>query len=148
MFVGFECSHLSVWCLDYGLNSNGTPALGDSCLDLTWDECVAVGLNRLISEPAIFCFDALRTNLMFHPKGPTCFEFAVQALSSTEKGYDLWRPSSITLRFAHQMRYWRPWLLTSGTLHQLARHWMCAVELAPPCGCYVPSAMIRWSDLT
>ena len=29
---------------------------------------------------------------MFHPKGPTFFELAVQALSSTEKGYDLLAP--------------------------------------------------------
>jgi ubiquinone/menaquinone biosynthesis C-methylase UbiE len=29
---------------------------------------------------------------MFHPKGPTFFELAVQALSSTERGYDLLAP--------------------------------------------------------
>src|SRR5437588_4372209 len=29
---------------------------------------------------------------MFHPQGPTFWELAVQALSSTEKGYDLLAP--------------------------------------------------------
>src|SRR5690348_5664283 len=29
---------------------------------------------------------------MFHPKGPTFYELAVQALSSTERGYDLLAP--------------------------------------------------------
>ncbi len=29
---------------------------------------------------------------MFHPKGPTFFELAVQALSSTQRGYDLLAP--------------------------------------------------------
>ena len=29
---------------------------------------------------------------MFHPKGPTFFELAIQALSSTERGYDLLAP--------------------------------------------------------
>src|SRR5881227_3429906 len=29
---------------------------------------------------------------MFHPKGPTFWELAVQALSSTERGYDLLAP--------------------------------------------------------
>lgn len=29
---------------------------------------------------------------MFHPRGPSCFELAVQALSSTRKGYDLLAP--------------------------------------------------------
>src|SRR5947209_17098948 len=29
---------------------------------------------------------------MFHPRGPTFFELAVQSLSSTEKGYDLLAP--------------------------------------------------------
>src|SRR5262245_11995462 len=30
--------------------------------------------------------------MMFHPQGPTFWELAVQALSSTEKGYDLLAP--------------------------------------------------------
>jgi len=34
----------------------------------------------------------VRGREMFHPKGPTFFELAVQALSSTEKGYDLLAP--------------------------------------------------------
>ena len=29
---------------------------------------------------------------MFHPQGPTLWELAVQALSSTERGYDLLAP--------------------------------------------------------
>src|SRR5436305_12394193 len=29
---------------------------------------------------------------MFHPQGPTFYELAVQALSSTERGYDLLAP--------------------------------------------------------
>src|SRR5437764_10956724 len=29
---------------------------------------------------------------MFHPRGPSFFELAVQALSSTERGYDLLAP--------------------------------------------------------
>jgi SAM-dependent methyltransferase len=37
---------------------------------------------------------AVRTNpaVMFHPQGPTFYELAVQALSSTERGYDLLAP--------------------------------------------------------
>ena len=30
--------------------------------------------------------------MMFHPKGPTFFELAEQALSSTQRGYDLLAP--------------------------------------------------------
>src|SRR5881275_1412415 len=30
--------------------------------------------------------------MMFHPKGPTFWELAVQALSSTQRGYDLLAP--------------------------------------------------------
>src|SRR5829696_9130822 len=33
-----------------------------------------------------------QTNPMFHPRGPTFWELARQALSSTERGYDLLAP--------------------------------------------------------
>ena len=41
---------------------------------------------------------------MFHPQGPTVWELLVQALSSTEQGYDLLAPNAaVSARFTN---YW------------------------------------------
>ena len=49
---------------------------------------------------------------MFHPSGPTLFELAVQALSSTERGYDLLAP-----KFEHT-----PFRTSDAILNAVARH--------------------------
>lgn len=48
--------------------------------------------KKLIPEKWTPGVHATRLAIMFHPKGPTLRELAVQALSSTERGYDLLAP--------------------------------------------------------
>src|SRR4051812_33728448 len=46
----------------------------------------------MVFGPAFGCQERNPGQPMFHPQGPTFWELAVQALSSTERGYDLLAP--------------------------------------------------------